>query len=96
MMDSETKRIEAYVSGRVQGVSFRYYTLREARRLGLAGWVRNERDGRVHLVAEGPEAALESLVSWLHQGSPAALVRDVAVTWQPVLGDMADFRVSYV
>jgi hypothetical protein len=51
---SDKQRVEATVYGRVQGVSFRYYTQQKARQLGLTGWVANHPDGSVRLVAEGP------------------------------------------
>ena len=58
------------VFGRVQGVGFRNLTQRQARRLGLAGWVRNEADGSVRLVAEGPRADLDRLEAWVLAGGP--------------------------
>ena len=68
------------VTGRVQGVSFRWYAAREARRLGLAGWIRNEPDGSVHAHAEGAEEAVEEFVTWCRHGPPAARVEAVTVT----------------
>ncbi|MEW6330678.1 MAG: acylphosphatase [Pseudomonadota bacterium] len=65
------------VSGQVQGVFFRASTEAAARRLGLTGWVRNLRDGRVELVACGEEAPLEELERWLWQGPPRARVTQV-------------------
>ena len=62
------------VEGRVQGVGFRAFVVREARRLGLAGWVRNEPDGTVALEAEGEAAGLEALEALLGEGPPAARV----------------------
>ncbi len=73
----ETERLEAVVAGRVQGVGFRYFVRQTARRLGLAGWVRNERDGTVRVVAEGPPAALAALELALHDGPAGAAVREV-------------------
>ena len=72
-------RRAATVTGRVQGVSFRYYTERQAEALGLTGWVRNHEDGSVRLEAQGPEPAVEALVTWLHHGPPAARVDGVRV-----------------
>jgi len=68
------------VTGQVQGVSFRWYAAREARRLGLAGWIRNEPDGSVHAHAEGPDAAVEEFVTWCGHGPSAARVEAVTVT----------------
>lgn len=67
------------VSGQVQGVFFRASTESAARRLGLTGWVRNLRDGRVELVACGEEASLQELERWLWQGPPRSRVTEVQV-----------------
>jgi acylphosphatase len=75
-------RIHCFVSGRVQGVSYRAYTQREATQLGLTGWVRNCPDGRVELVAEGEPEALQQLILWCHQGPPAARVTHVDTQWE--------------
>jgi len=72
-------RRAATVTGRVQGVSFRWYTQRRAEALGLTGWVRNHHDGSVQLEAQGPEAAVAELVAWLHDGPPHARVEGVQV-----------------
>ncbi len=66
-----------HVTGRVQGVGFRHFTKLEARRLGLAGWVRNLPDGRVEVWAEGDEDPLGRLVAWLHAGPREARVERV-------------------
>ena len=66
------------VSGRVQGVFFRASARAEATRLGLAGSARNLDDGRVEVVAIGPDAALDALERWLWQGPPSARVEGVA------------------
>jgi acylphosphatase len=73
------KAIQARVTGRVQGVSFRWYAQEQARRLGVAGWVRNEPDGSVLLHAEGEDQAVDELVAWCHDGPGLARVGDVAV-----------------
>ena len=73
------KSIQARVTGRVQGVSFRWYAQEQARRLGVVGWVRNEPDGSVLLHAEGVDEAVDALVAWSHEGPGLARVRDVAV-----------------
>ncbi len=65
------------VRGDVQGVGYRDATLQLARRLGVMGWVRNGKEGDVLVHAEGPEQALEQLVSFLAKGPPAARVADV-------------------
>lgn len=65
------------VSGVVQGVGFRYFVLRKAQALAVAGWVRNLPDGRVEVVANGPVAALEELESALRTGPRHSRVADV-------------------
>ena len=74
-----TKAVHATVTGRVQGVSFRYYAVEQARSLGVAGWVRNEPDGSVVLHAQGADDAVDALVEWCRSGPPLAKVRRVAV-----------------
>jgi acylphosphatase len=74
------RSVDLHVTGRVQGVSFRWYAAREATRLGLAGWVRNEPDGSVRAHAEGAHDAVDDFVVWCRHGPPAARVDDLAVT----------------
>jgi len=66
------------ISGRVQGVGFRYAMAEEAERLGVTGWVRNRRDGTVEAVVDGDAA--DSLLAWARRGPPAAKVNDVRVS----------------
>lgn len=68
------------ISGQVQGVGFRYAMCAEARRLGLAGWVRNRTDGSVEAVAVGDQAALRLLAQWARRGPPASEVERVDVS----------------
>jgi acylphosphatase len=79
-------RRRVLVSGRVQGVFFRASTEDEARRRGLAGWVRNLADGRVEAVFEGPEEAVRAIVAWCHEGPPHARVESVEVLDEPPQG----------
>ena len=69
--------IRAVVTGKVQGVGFRWSTRHEATRLGVAGWVRNRRDGSVELHAEGDEAAVAALITWLRVGPSHSRVDEV-------------------
>ncbi len=95
--ESEAKaRLHAIVQGRVQGVNFRYYTVRTAQRLDLVGWVANRWDGKVETVAEGSRDALEEFQSFLHRGSPAAMVEQVDVEWETPTGTFKQFRVRYL
>ncbi len=68
------------ITGRVQGVSYRATACAEAERLGLAGWVRNRRDGSVEAVVSGPAEVVERFIEWARRGPPAARVDGVAVT----------------
>ena len=89
-----TIAVEARVTGRVQGVSFRWYTQEQARRLGVVGWVRNEVDGSVLLHAEGDQEAVDALVEWCRTGPALARVRGVAVRESSVTG-ATSFDVGY-
>ncbi len=79
-------RAHVFVSGRVQGVGFRYFTARHARRLHLAGYVQNLPDGRVEVVADGDRSALEALVTVLREGPAGSAVRDLRVDWSDAPG----------
>ena len=88
-------RLQAQVHGRVQGVSFRYYTLRQARELGITGFVRNEWDGTVQVVAEGPRTALDEFLAFLRVGPRSAVVTRVDCKWPPPTGGYGSFEVRY-
>lgn len=93
-METEThERLSARITGRVQGVGFRNFTQMRARRLGVTGWVRNERDGSVRLEAEGPREALDTLVEAVQQGPRMARVENVEVDWSDANDDFEVFRV---
>jgi acylphosphatase len=79
MNDQEKKYVKVRISGRVQGVGFRYNTRNQAKRLGVRGWVRNEADGTVRVEAEGNAGSVDKFVNWLKQGPTAARVRDIDV-----------------
>lgn len=79
-------RAHVHVSGRVQGVYFRSTTREQARNIGIDGWVQNLEDGRVEAVFEGTKDDVESIVEWCHEGSPAADVDEVQVTYEDPSG----------
>lgn len=87
------RRLEAVVHGRVQGVGFRYFVLREASALGVDGWVMNLGDGSVRCAAEGPDPALEALLVRIRVGPAGAHVRRLDVAWSPVTGEPPGFRI---
>lgn len=89
-----TIRVHGVVSGRVQGVSYRFSMEREATRLGVGGWVRNLPDGRVEFEAEGQRSAVEALVAWARSGPAYARVDRVVTNERPVQGEH-EFRTTF-
>jgi acylphosphatase len=88
-------RLQATVHGRVQGVSFRFYTRRRATELGLTGHVRNAWDGSVEVVAEGERTDLEQILAFLRVGPPAAIVTQVDAQWVAPTNTFDRFEVRY-
>jgi len=87
--------VQAKVHGRVQGVYFRAFTVRQARELGLTGYVRNLRDwNTVEVEAEGERNKLERLIDYLKVGPPGARVEKVATTWSEYTGNYSDFSMT--
>lgn len=93
--DPTAVRARISVSGRVQGVGYRAFTIRVATQRGLVGGVRNTDDGRVELEAEGPKDRILSLIEDLKAGPPASRVTAVQVEWVTATGRHTDFRVWY-
>jgi len=89
------QQVIVHISGRVQGVGYRYFVLQLARSLNLTGYVRNLRDGRVEVIAEGEELALKSFLEELQQGPAGASAIQVETKWQETKGDFANFEVKY-
>ena len=88
------KRVILKIYGFVQGVNFRYYTLGEAQKLGLSGWVKNEPDGSVIIVGEGKKEDLNKLINWAKKGPSFAQVEDIKIQWQEPIGEEG-FEVRY-
>jgi len=88
-------RLHAIVHGRVQGVSFRYYTLQRARELALVGFVRNLWDRTVEVVAEGPRADVDELLAFLRVGPRSAFVTQVDARWPAPTGQFQRFEVRH-
>lgn len=84
-----------YVSGRVQGVAFRYSAIRQAQLLGVTGWVKNAFDGRVELLIEGEDAAVSQMIAWCYHGPRAAHVTEVQEEPVPFSGRYLSFEVHF-
>ena len=93
MTEGARGRFEATVSGRVQGVGFRWFVLDRASALGLAGWVANDRDGGVVCVAEGDRASLVTLETALRSGPSGSRVDSVRVVWTAPTGMGGGFHI---
>jgi acylphosphatase len=92
---NEIVRAHLYISGIVQGVFFRANTENVARSLSLAGWVRNLPDGRVEVVAEGPQDRMNQFIEWCHRGPPAASVERVEIEWETPTRELETFKTWY-
>jgi len=96
-MNSSAAPVEArrlLVRGRVQGVGFRWFVEREAHILGIAGWVRNNADGSVEVLAQGTREQLSGLGSRLRQGPRAARVDDVEESDVRPSAGLTSFRIE--
>jgi len=89
------RRVHVFLTGRVQGVGFRNFTRGQARRLGLKGWVRNLRDGRVEAVVEGPTDDVAALLEKIKQGPRHARVDNMDLTDEKPTGEFKTFAVRY-
>ena len=88
-----TRRVRLRIRGGLQGVNFRWYASQEARRLGVAGWIRNSGGRDVEAVAEGDDAAIEAFVAWCRHGPPAARVAEVEFVELPGRARYRDFAI---
>ncbi len=86
-------RLHLIISGRVQGVGFRFSAYDEAKDLALAGWVRNIPGGEVEIVAEGSKENLQMLAAWARLGPPSAHVTEVHEDWLDSTGEFTEFRI---
>jgi acylphosphatase len=89
----ERARLHLVISGRVQGVGFRFSAYDEAKELALAGYVRNLPKGDVEIVAEGSRENLQLLAAWAHLGPPSAHITAVREEWSDSTGEFTDFRI---
>ena len=93
MAETQQYRMHAFISGRVQGVGFRFHTLQAAQYHNLTGWVRNRWDGRVEVMAEGTHEGLNHLLVALRRGPISADVEKVDYEFKDAKGDFQGFRV---
>jgi acylphosphatase len=87
-------RFHAFISGRVQGVAFRFFAQHVANMLGVTGWVANIYDGRVEVVAEGEKEVLEEFLIELKKGPRLARVEQVDVRWEDYQDEFVDFSIK--
>lgn len=88
-------RARLLISGRVQGVAFRWETLQAAERCRVNGWVRNLPDGRVEAVVEGPRRQVTDLIDWCRKGPPVARVDSLDIQWEDFSGAFGEFKITY-
>ena len=91
--DQKFLRAHAIIHGIVQGVFFRASTRAEARRIGVAGWVRNLPDGSVEALFEGETLKVEEILGWSHKGPCGARVSNVDITFAPYKGEFTRFDI---
>ena len=89
------KRVHVHYAGRVQGVGFRMTAEDAARELGVVGWVKNLRDGRVEVVAEAEEATLQRFLDTIRNSSMRNFIRDTEVSWGDASDAFSEFEIRY-
>ena len=89
------KRVHVFYAGRVQGVGFRATAGETARHVRVSGWVKNLRDGRVELVAEGEEKSLAKFLNELRSGPMHNFIQNIEITWEMSLEELKDFDIRY-
>jgi len=92
---SEIRRIHVIVTGRVQGVGYRFFVQQVAATHHLSGFIKNQGDGSVLLEAQGPETAIHKFLEILKTGPRLARVESIAVNWIEPVHDSQDFQIRY-
>ena len=95
MSENQKYRLHAFLKGNVQGVGFRYFTRQTAQENNLTGWVRNLRDGRVEVMAEGEHEDLNQFLVRLRKGPISADVNNIDYEFNEAQGEFNTFRVRY-
>jgi acylphosphatase len=88
-------RAHILVNGIVQGVFFRFNTMRKATEFGITGWVKNRKDGRVEVLCEGPEDNVKLMVDWCTKGPEGSFVSNTEITWEEYAGEFETFQITY-
>ena len=88
-------RVRIIVTGLVQGVFFRFNTMRKALELGVKGWVKNREDGKVEVLCEGPEKDVKTMIDWCMKGPEGAFVSDTKIKWEDYSGEFDTFQIVY-
>ncbi|HMK55332.1 MAG TPA: acylphosphatase [Dissulfurispiraceae bacterium] len=88
-------RVHLLIKGRVQGVGFRWFVNDIATSMGLAGWAKNLRDGRVEAVFEGEKSAIESAISHCNEGPRSAIVAGIDLSWDEQPEGLSGFDIRY-
>lgn len=90
------KQIKLQVSGRVQGVGFRFCTYQQAKKLGLVGYVKNLDNGDVEIIAQGDTTQIAKLIQWFNCGGPrSARIGNITIDELISLNDLTSFNVRY-
>ncbi len=89
------KAVHLVISGRVQGVFYRYTAQKVATRLGVRGWVKNLPNGRVEIIAVGNSAEIETFIAWCQEGPPGAVVTQVDLEPLPEIPETKEFSILY-
>lgn len=88
-------QVKLKIYGRVQGVFYRDSARRKGRKLGLTGWVKNEPDGSVKIIAQGDKQNLKKFIDWCYNGPIFAKVSKIDIDWETINKPLKDFKIKY-
>ncbi len=89
------KKVTLKIYGLVQGIGYRYLGQREAKKLGLAGYIRNLANGSVEIIAEGEEEKLKDFIEWCYNGVGTAQVKEIEQDWSDKISNLEDFVIKF-
>lgn len=92
--NEEKVGVHIRVSGRVQGVAYRYYARNIAEQLGIKGWIKNLINGDVELMVEGSQKTVKQMIEWCKEGPRLAIVENIEVDWLPYSGKFNHFYIK--